>query len=117
MGLRQCELDRIGSCGSLQSPPHTGEITQREFGVEAEPIAEWAKMFEYPKCVYKSGSTGWHLARALERLGVDPGGSVLDGHNVGQKRLLKTERKEVEMQNLTYMSAPSGDLTSLTTAP
>lgn len=85
--------------------------------MEAEPIAEWAKMFEYPKCVYKSGSTGWHLARALERLGVDPGGSVLDGHNVGQKRLLKTERKEVEMQNLTYMSAPSGDLTSLTTAP
>ena len=26
------------------------------------------------------------------------------GHKVGQKRLLKTERKEVEMQNLTYTS-------------
>ncbi|KXB62722.1 hypothetical protein HMPREF1868_00993, partial [Olsenella sp. DNF00959] len=26
------------------------------------------------------------------------------GHNVGQKRLLETEWKEVEMQNLTYTS-------------
>ena len=31
-------------------------------------------------------------------------GGHFGGHNVGQKRLLKTEWKEVEMQNLTYTS-------------
>lgn len=51
--------------------PFTGEITQKEFGVDAAPIAEWVKQFESPRCVYESGPTGWHLARELKELGVD----------------------------------------------
>lgn len=50
---------------------YTGEIVQKEFGAEAAPIAQWAKTFESPRCVYESGPTGWHLARELKALGVD----------------------------------------------
>ena len=51
--------------------PFTGEICQKEFGAEAASIAEWAKKYESPKCVYESGPTGWHLARELKEMGVD----------------------------------------------
>lgn len=50
---------------------YTGEIAQKEFGVEAGPIAKWARCFKSPKCVYESGSTGWHLARKLKAKGID----------------------------------------------
>lgn len=75
--------------------PITGEVTHREFGPEAGPIAEWARGFESPKCVYESGPTGWHLARELGALGVDCAvAAVSKTHRPAADRGRKNDRND-----------------------
>jgi transposase len=50
----------------------TGEVVRKSFGYEPIRLAEWLSSFTKPlKCVYESGSCGFHLKRELEALGYD----------------------------------------------
>ena len=51
--------------------PLTGEIVTQKFRYDAAELAEWISGFESPKVVYESGVTGFHLARELNKLGID----------------------------------------------
>lgn len=50
--------------------PFSGEIATKQFGYDADSIAQWAKGFDSPKAAYESGVTGFDLARKLNALGV-----------------------------------------------
>lgn len=50
----------------------TGEVKVASFGYDPASVAGWVMALPQPaKCVYESGCTGFHLARALGELGVE----------------------------------------------
>ena len=73
----------------------TGEVTQRDFGPQAGPIAEWILSFESPKAVYESGPTGFALCRELRALGVDcVVGAVSKMQRPAADRRVKNDRRD-----------------------
>lgn len=49
----------------------TGEVVSKKFSYDPASLAEWILQFDSPKAVYESGVTGFHLVRALKKMGVD----------------------------------------------
>lgn len=75
----------------------TGEVCSKRFGYSPLDVADWISSFESPKAVYESGVTGFHLARALQGLGIDcVVGAVSKMQRPAADKKRKNDRRDAE---------------------
>lgn len=75
----------------------TGEVRSQRFGYSPAEVASWILRFDFPKAVYESGVTGFHLARELKTLGVDcTVGAVSKMQKPSADKLRKNDRSDAE---------------------
>lgn len=101
--------------------PYTGEMTTKSFGYSPAEIAEWILSFEFPKAVYESGVTGFHLARTLCEMGVDcVVGAVSKMQKPAADKRQKNDRRDAEflarllsMRNIVEVAIPDLECESM----
>ncbi len=74
----------------------TGELSRARFGAGVEPVIDWLGRLDGPvRAVYEAGPTGFGLARAAERAGIEvevcaPGKTPQGGRLIGSRPIART---------------------------
>jgi transposase len=75
-----------------------GELLRMRFGPGVEPVIDWLGRLDRPvRAVYEAGSTGFGLARAAERAGIDVAVCAPGKTPRAAGDCVKTDRKDAEL--------------------
>ena len=87
---------RSTHCAAIDSL--TGELSRARFGVGVEPVVQWLGELQGPiRAVYEAGPTGFGLARAAQRAGIDVMIAAPSKTPRARGDRVKSDRKDAEL--------------------